>query len=570
MKRMKTILALLLSLAMLLGMCLNVSAANGKPEESDTATVTITGITGDPEVTLYQIARANYGPGGVELVDYTWAAENLFADVQEPTADEINAAAKGLIDGRITPLDTITTGTLAPAADGTSTYTADVHAGVYIAVLTGAEDGSVYNPVLLAASYGEEGNLVVDNPEQVNANDTYLWGTTGVAKRTNPTVDKTITGGTVTDGDKETVGIGSVVDYQVKVTVPSYPANAVNKTLFLSDRLTEGLTFDFSSLTITIEGQVVTRQGDTFYLNGKPIAVAYETENGFNLNFNYDNLVSDPETGAVYTPVVTYSGVVNEKAEVGAAGNPNDVTYYYANHPNQGDTWDKPEEEPDEAEGVTSKKDSETVYTYQLAFQKIDGETKKPLAGAVFGIYRDADCTQLVDVVTTNAAGYAVSTKVSAGTYYVKELAAPTGYSLITTVYKIKASWATATTTVTGTVTNVQYTTQKPSEDAVQVGWIKDGVYYSMTAVAAEEAAAGGFAPAYIASQSTTSSTVTAVTENGAGSGTVMLDTQIPNTQMHPLPSTGGMGTTIFTIGGIVIMAAAAALYFAGKNRSRS
>lgn len=561
MNRGKKLFALLLAAVMILAMGMTGFAANGKPQASDRADVTITGITGDPTVTLYQIARANYGPGDTELVDYTWAAGVTFANEQAPTADEINAAAKGLTGGTITPLATMS-GTLTG-----ETYTANVPAGVYIAVLTGAADGSVYNPVFLAATYGEEGNVVVDKPEQVNAGDAYLFGTTAVLKKTTPDVDKTITGGTVEDDGRDTVGIGSVVDYKVEMTMPSYPANAANKTLFLTDRLTAGLTFDYSTLTVTVEGQTVTRTGDTFILNGKVIATAAEKDNGFNLNFNYDNLVSNA-AGAVYTPIVTYSAVVNDTAVVGAAGNPNDVTYYYANEPNTGNTWDEVTEEPDEAPGVTSKKDQETVYTYQLAFQKTDAETDKPLADAVFGIYSDADCTQLIDKVMTNQEGYAVSTKVAKGTYYIKELVAPTGYSLNTTVYPIEASWKTATTTVTGSVTNAQYTTQKPSDDAVQVGWIKDGRYYSMAAVAEEEAAAGGYQAAYLTAQSTTTSTVTTVTENGAGSGTALLGDEIPNTQMHALPSTGGMGTVLFTVGGIVIMAAAAVLFFLSRRKT--
>ena len=561
MNRGKKLFAILLAAVMILAMGMTGFAANGKPEASDRADVTITGITGDPTVTLYQIARANYGPGDRELVDYTWAAGVTFANEQAPTADEINAAAKGLTGGTITPLATMS-GTLTG-----ETYTANVPAGVYIAVLTGAADGSVYNPVFLAATYGEEGNVVVDKPEQVNAGDAYLFGMTAVLKKTTPDVDKTITGGTVEDDGRDTVGIGSVVDYKVEMTMPSYPANAANKTLFLTDRLTAGLTFDYSTLTVTVEGQTVTRTGDTFILNGKVIATAAEKDNGFNLNFNYDNLVSNA-AGAVYTPIVTYSAVVNDTAVVGAAGNPNDVTYYYANEPNTGNTWDEVTEEPDEAPGVTSKKDQETVYTYQLAFQKTDAETDKPLADAVFGIYSDADCTQLIDKVMTNQEGYAVSTKVAKGTYYIKELVAPTGYSLNTTVYPIEASWKTATTTVTGSVTNAQYTTQKPSDDAVQVGWIKDGRYYSMAAVAEEEAAAGGYQAAYLAAQSTTTSTVTTVTENGAGSGTALLGDEIPNTQMHALPSTGGMGTVLFTVGGIVIMAAAAVLFFLSRRKT--
>ena len=43
---------------------------------------------------------------------------------------------------------------------------------------------------------------------------------------------------------------------------------------------------------------------------------------------------------------------------------------------------------------------------------------------------------------------------------------------------------------------------------------------------------------------------------------------KVVNTKLASLPGTGGIGTTIFTIGGIVIMVAAAALFFANRKKS--
>ncbi|MCI8713596.1 MAG: LPXTG cell wall anchor domain-containing protein [Ruminococcus sp.] len=42
----------------------------------------------------------------------------------------------------------------------------------------------------------------------------------------------------------------------------------------------------------------------------------------------------------------------------------------------------------------------------------------------------------------------------------------------------------------------------------------------------------------------------------------------IPNTKLGNLPSTGGIGTTIFTIGGCAIMIIAAGLFFASRRKS--
>ena len=43
--------------------------------------------------------------------------------------------------------------------------------------------------------------------------------------------------------------------------------------------------------------------------------------------------------------------------------------------------------------------------------------------------------------------------------------------------------------------------------------------------------------------------------------------TELTNTKLSSLPSTGGIGTTIFTIGGCVIMIAAAGLFFASRKK---
>lgn len=47
-------------------------------------------------------------------------------------------------------------------------------------------------------------------------------------------------------------------------------------------------------------------------------------------------------------------------------------------------------------------------------------------------------------------------------------------------------------------------------------------------------------------------------------------DATMADTKLSELPSTGGIGTTIFTIGGCAIMIAAAALFFAGRRREKS
>lgn len=647
MKKLKKILAMALAMAMVLGMSVTTFAAT--PHAGDKVDVKITGLGKGATVNLYQIAEGVYGTdgnsGGVGFVEYKWYTNGAapFANLNSPTAAEINSIAKDINantlkdkdgkDVRLTPVNTTTL-----QGDAT-TYTYNASAGAYIAIITaGAGDKSIYNPIYLTASYGKEGQEAGSlYGGTVDANSKYI-GTEAVAKKSNPTIDKKVSGEIVMDDDgkKATASVGKVLNFTLDdIEVPSYPANATNKTFFISDTMVTGLTFDYSSLKVLIKGHendstyvtrvdspteadlkagdpadktvkypkntVVFKIGETVIAKAVPttttgnVAVDSITGEalagtGFNLSFVYDNLITNQTTGAIMTPIVKYDAVVNSTAVVADASNPNTATLFYAKNPDKGTTWtdlpNKPGPNPDGSNDYESVKDTETIYTYQLAFKKTgEGDDATKLAGAIFGIYTEADCrvSSLIDTVTTDANGFAVSTRVGKGTYFIKELWAPEGYSLNDNIYQMEASWATATTTVNGSVTNREYTTdideaaRLTSEDAPkQVGWIKDSIFYDMSHYTTETAEEAGAQAAYIKSTSTSNtSSVTTITNEGTGtvttlkdaSGNVINGSAITNTKLTSLPSTGGIGTTIFTIGGCAIMIIAAGLYFASRRK---
>lgn len=58
--------------------------------------------------------------------------------------------------------------------------------------------------------------------------------------------------------------------------------------------------------------------------------------------------------------------------------------------------------------------------------------------------------------------------------------------------------------------------------------------------------------------------------ENGVATAIIEDTTELTNTKLASLPSTGGIGTTIFTIGGCVIMVTAAGLYFATRKKEHN
>lgn len=87
-----------------------------------------------------------------------------------------------------------------------------------------------------------------------------------------------------------------------------------------------------------------------------------------------------------------------------------------------------------------------TTTKVKISLQKTSAETGQPLANAVFGVFSDAGCTNLVTQMTTGADGTAVSSELEEGTYYLVELQAPAGYVKSATVYPVNA---------VGTVVNV-------------------------------------------------------------------------------------------------------------------
>ncbi|MBP3454259.1 MAG: Cna B-type domain-containing protein, partial [Clostridia bacterium] len=79
-----------------------------------------------------------------------------------------------------------------------------------------------------------------------------------------------------------------------------------------------------------------------------------------------------------------------------------------------------------------------TLKTGGFTFTKKD-ESGTPLSGAVFGVYTDEGCTtEPVEELTSGQDGVVSMTGIDAGTtYYIKEITAPSGYVLNTTVYSV-------------------------------------------------------------------------------------------------------------------------------------
>ena len=637
MKKVKKIFAMFLAMAMVLGMSMTalaaqadpldtalkddtkVATAHGYPSKDDKATVKISGLEGNPTVTLYQIAEPEYVDRGLKGFKFVEGAEAL-ENNQQPTAEQITEIANGIKAGTVSAAE-VKPEELSYTGD---TYTGKLGAGAYIAIIAGGSDARTYNPIYLTVTYNSEGQVVGGT---VGVGESYLWGATAVAKHTAPGVKKDIDDTTTTtdstikvDGTTadvkggETASLGDTIGYTVKPNpMPSYPKNAANQTLFIADTMNTGLTFHYDSLEVKLQypdgsflqdsekKDIVLKPGadgrlllqaDSFVGQGEErvIGTAAPTKagkaqtdaegaDGFNINFNYKMLIYD-EAGNTFTPVVTYNATLNESAVAGKPGLENKVKIYFASSSVSGSTYDGLDE-PTEGEDIKKQEDEEIVYTYRLAIRKTDdADTPNPLGGAIFGVYADEECTELVCTMTSDSNGYAISNQIGTGKeengiYWVKELQAPNGYQLNPEAFEVEVTWEKATSKVAVTTTTVSWTTnvneaENPS-DPEQIGWAKSGELKAMDTYAdAEAAKADSAQAAYKRFVSASTSTVTGTIENdqGAGSGVVMYGKDVINKKLIALPSTGGIGTTIFTIGGCAIMIVAAGLFFATRRKA--
>ena len=130
---------------------------------------------------------------------------------------------------------------------------------------------------------------------------------------------------------------------------------------------------------------------------------------------------------------------------------------------------------------------SERDVTFEIDKYNKDGNLVGKSAvdnsSAVYGIYSDKECTKSVGTITIGADGKG-AISLPRGTYYAKEIKAPTGYEVDTTVYTITPG----TTNVTEDYKFGSIKVNKTAEDGViadrefKVSWTENGKEQSKTA----------------------------------------------------------------------------------------
>lgn len=230
--------------------------------------------------------------------------------------------------------------------------------------------------------------------------------------------------------------IGQTIPYKYTTKVPSRIGDYATYKFVFHDKADSALTMDTNSIKVTIGETAIDK---TKYTVNTGDATGGDT---FNITFN-DLKTAKTGLKAGEEIVVTYNGKINSTAaKTGRPGYENKVQLEYSNNPDS------------DGNGVTGKTPWDVVvaFTYKVSGTKISSANDK-LANAKFRLYTDSNCTQEVKTAKEGS-NYVVGASTGAdivsdsngvfnivgldgGTYYLKEVAAPTGYKPLTSALKL-------------------------------------------------------------------------------------------------------------------------------------
>ena len=526
----KKIGALLMAAVMVLSMCTAVFADGQEPTAADRATITVNNVEAGLTVTAYQITKAKYQAGkgfrGYEKVNSSYD----IADVLAPTAYEVAALAKVVAGNG---------GGVTLTGNGT-TYTADVAAGYWIVLVTAGANNTkpakVYNPMLAGVYYSVSGtdNTMTSNP--IDASQKWsLNGTEGYAKSNEVTVDKTIVNSGSGNNKGDDVAIDDEVNYKITSTIPEYSAeynnDSSNVTYTINDTL-NGLAVKNGSVVVKVGDDVIQAGDDTFALQaeGQTVKVAFAktfilNNGGKNVEVTYTATLTDDtkvnfdaHTNTVY---VEYS---NDPSSNSTARTDEKKTYHYTFAIDGNINGTKTEHNRKTTELVKVDENGKVISTKSK--EEIDSNTQTSVAtGATFTLTSTTDSNK-VYTATTDEDGHMTFKGLDAGTYKLVETVAPEGFTLDTQEHTV----------------------------VISATYNDDGTLKSYT-IAIDENPGSTYTATY------NNGTITKI--DGTSS-----TTEIVNTKMGTLPSTGGMGTYLFTIIGVVVMAVAAGAFFISRRRT--
>lgn len=351
-------------------------------------------------------------------------------------------------------------------------------------------------------------------------------------KGDKPTLDKEIKHNDgKTWGDVGDNQIGDTVEFRTISTVPD-TSNYTSYTYIIRDTMSDGLTSNVKSAA-----DVTIKVKDTDVLSTDYYTVS-ASGNTFTVTIDIIKAVADGKMAKGDELYTYYTGVLNSNAKVGSADNTNEAKLEYSNNPNNSE---------DKATTPPSK-----VYdwTFKMKINKVD-ENNKALTGAKFVLSKsgnlnvaDLECGE--DGVPTKTDNLIKLVKVSDTEYRVAM-----DTETEKTTYVIEAG-AVTIKGLDDATDYYLYETKAP----VGYNQLKAPVKFTITAAYNED------------SSELADGSPTVKVDNGDAS--TNLSANIENKAGSTLPSTGGIGTTIFYVVGSVLVIGAAVVLITRKRMGKS
>lgn len=522
MSKIKKVLAMLLALAMVLGTTLTTFA-----EPNPVATIQGVADEDGVEVIGYQVIEYN-AKGYYEEV--------LPGTISKDANGNLTPTSKNIVELSKRTNELNRTVKFGKQSDGS--YTANLpSAGSWMVIVTGSTK-YFYNPAIISCEQGEDG--VYAGTLNLNAN----WEDTAYVKKGEPVIEKVA----VTD-NVDGVQYGDIIQFRVTADIPEY-TDAVEDNIkyIISDKL-KGLSLvkdtEDHKFTATVGGNednILTDAVDKAIVNGESSFVVDLSGKDEFLKNNAGEKIVIEYFAQVTTDAKINVDKTNNTAKLeydtndGVQEKSKETNHYTfgigttINGQYGSGTFDKT------GEFIKTGEDGSVTYVEQSG-DIVKVEKTVALDGAEFQLhigkpdgplFKDAKNNETF--VTTKDGRLEINGLDSDVTYYLVETKAPTGYTINSEPVEVKINASFKDGILTGyTVKIGTATTNYGYKD----GGVSEG---ETTLINTEENPSNPY--------------------------------QFKNTKLSELPSTGGIGTTIFTIGGCLIMIVAAGLFFASRRKS--